>query len=266
MSASTDYKGPQPQIELLNAEIPRTDVRAEEEPTVRQVNWTMCNGDFWVIAAPPGAGKTDLLTTAAGLQRPAEGELILFGYPTRGATEKDLLPHRRRIGLVLEAGGRLFNELTVAENVTLPICYHSNCRPDSASEQAARYLEPAGLLPHADAFPTEIHRNLRPRIALARALALEPEVLLLDNPLAGLDPRQARWWLEFLSALVKGHSSFNRRRISVAVTTDDLRPWLEFGGRFALLKQRRWVELGSRADVERSEDQFVKEMLGTYSD
>ena len=90
------------------------------------------------------------------------------------------------------------------------------------------------------------------------------EVLLIDNPLGGLDPRQSRWWLEFLCSLSKGHELLGGKPVSIAVTTEDLRPWLEFGSRFAVVKQKRWLELGPKEAVENTKDEFVREMLGLY--
>lgn len=264
MSDQAKTVGHEPQIELLNASIARGPVASEEDATLRQISWSVCAGDFWVVGAPPGAGKTGLLTTAAGLQRPVAGELVLFGYPTRGATEHDLRQHRRRIGLLLEGGGRVFDELTVAENVSLPICYHTNCRADEAQEMVRPFLAATGLERAASRLPVSLHRNLRTRVALARALALKPEVILIDNPLGGLDPRQSRWWLEFLCSLSKGHELLEGKPVSIAVTTEDLRPWLEFGSRFAVVKQKHWLELGPKEAVENTKDEFVREMLGLY--
>ena len=85
--------------------------------------------------------------------------------------------------------------------------------------------------------------------------------MLLDNPLAGLDPRQAVWWLEFLAALARGHEWMQARPLTLGVSCEDLRPWLEHGTQFAVIKEARWLALGGKADVARSGEPLVRELL-----
>src|SRR4051812_15592431 len=91
---------------------------------VEGINWRVMPKDFWIVAGLFGSGKSDFLATAAGLQRPSRGVVKLFGHETFTLKEEILVEHRRRIGLVFSNGGRLFNRLTVAENVALPLRYH----------------------------------------------------------------------------------------------------------------------------------------------
>ena len=153
------------------------------------------------------------------------------------------------VGLVFENGGRLFTQMTVEENVSLPLRYHRNCPPEESREAVAAMLELAGLTDLAAQSAGQLNRGWRQRVALARALILQPEVLLLDNPLAGLDPRQTRWWLDTLAALNAGHPAFARRPLSLVATTDDLRPWQDRARQFGLLQGRRWLPLGGRAEL-----------------
>ena len=105
------------------------------------VDWTVLPGEYWVIGGRHGTGKTDLLLTAAGLHRPTAGVLRLFGRDVTGLSEGELLQQRTRVGIVFKGGGRMFNELTVAENVALPVCYHRNCTPEEAQEEVDRTLD-----------------------------------------------------------------------------------------------------------------------------
>lgn len=251
-----------PLMELTGATIGSD--RRGKVPVLRDVNWRVANGDFWVIGALPGAGKSALLGTAAGLTRPVAGSHRLFGEELADFEETGQWKYRRRVGLVFENGGQLFNQLDVRENVALPLRYHHYGTSQKTGERLHELLQATDLLPHAGHLPRDLSRGPRQRAGLARALALEPEVLFLDNPLAGLDPRQIRWWLDFLAKLHTGSPVLHGRPLSLAVTCEDFRPWLGLGTRFALIHEHRWVSLGNREELKRCDDPVVQELLGNY--
>ena len=112
---------------------------------------------------------------------------------------------------VFPDGGRLFSQLTVAQNVGLPLCYLRDCPLDQVADPIASLLKQTGLLAFANAYPAGLSRSFRQRVAVARALALEPDLLFLDNPLNGLDAGQSRWWLEFVTGLVCRGAAAERR-------------------------------------------------------
>ena len=174
---------------------------------VENVNWSVAAGEFWVIAGQEHSGKSDLLMLAAGLMPPVNGSYKLFGNDTKNFGEAELA-ERLRVGFVFQ-GGQLFNQLTIAENVALPLCYQKNLTPDAAAPEVNGLLELMELSPLADVTPANVAANWRQRAALARALILKPEVLLLDNPLAGLGTRHRQWWLHFLDQLSRGHEQFD---------------------------------------------------------
>lgn len=246
-------------IELIDAAT--ASIATPERSAITGVNWRIGAGDFWVIGAPPDAGKTGLLATAAGLLRPVAGRRFFWGREFEQLDETAVVELRRSIGFVFEDGGRLFNELTVEQNVALPLCYHRDCAAEEAAAAVQPLLEWLGLIPVASRMPGRITRSWRQRVALARALALRPAVLLLDNPLAGLDHRQAAWWLEFLAALAAGHDRLEQRPLTLAVSCEDLRPWLGCGTHFALIKESRWKPLGGKAAVAASGEPLVRELL-----
>ena len=245
------------QIEMRHIDVARSDIPTPV-PIIEQVEWTIASGDFWLVGASPGSGKTDLLCTAAGLQKPIHGSHLLFGSDTGHLMEHELVEKRLRVGMVF-TNGRLFPRMTVAENIALPICYHSNWHLDRAADEVKAALEITGLERLADLRPTQVTRNLHQRIGLARALALHPEVLMIDNPLAAVDPRQGRWWLQFLGRLAAGHPSLGRPTIVVAA--DDFRPWLDAARQFALIRDRQFHLLGDAAAVRANEEPAVRELL-----
>jgi ABC-type transporter Mla maintaining outer membrane lipid asymmetry ATPase subunit MlaF len=213
-----------------------------------EVNWTVNPGDFWAVAGPQGSGKSDLLLMADGLTPPRRGRYRLFGEDMP-IIDNARLPTRLRLGLVFD-GGQLFNHLTVRENVALPLRYHRNLTPAEAEPQVGAMLEATELGPRADRTPGALGRNWRQRVGLARALVLQPEVLLVDNPLAGLDLRHVHWWLEFLGQLSRGHTLLQGQPLTLVVTTADLRPWKEQARQFAVLKEGRFTVLGGWSQVE----------------
>ena len=257
-SAAPQVSDASPLIELSDAAT--ASVRAPETPQVEGINWRVRHGEFWVVAGLPGSGKSGLLETVAGLVRPLRGRHALFGHEIHQLAEKEFLQARLRIGLVFSDGGRLFNHLTVAQNVALPLCYHRDCTDAEAAQRVGRLLESLGLTDVAHHLAARLSRSWRQRAGLARALLLQPEVLLLDNPLAGLDPRQTRWWLDFLAVLAAGHELLDRRPLTLAVVCEDLRSWLDQAQQFALIKEKSWLPLGGRAEVTASAEPLVREL------
>ncbi len=230
-------------------------------PILQAVDWEVAAGDCWVITGLQGSGKTVLLETAAGLHPILAGELRLFGQPcmTDDTPATDAL--RRRFGLVFDGAGRLFPNLTVWENITLPLRYHRNLSLNDATAAVAEIFQVLELEPYAHLLPGRLSRAWSRRVALARALALKPEVLLLDNPLAGLDSVHVRWWRALLGSFLSGHPLFGGVPRTVLIACDALRPLLPLGRSFALVHNGRWVELGSRQAVLDSTDPFVRDLL-----
>ncbi|HUA37575.1 MAG TPA: ATP-binding cassette domain-containing protein [Candidatus Sulfopaludibacter sp.] len=226
---------------------------------LEDVTWSVAAGEFWTVAGQPYSGKSDFLMLAAGLMAPVRGECRLFGTDTRTFGEAKLA-ERLHVGFVF-AGGQLFNQLTIRENVALPLQYHHDLAPAAAARAVERLLELLELTPLADLTPVSISENWRARAALARALILKPKVLLLDNPLAGLGIRHLHWWLRFLDRLSRGHDWCDDRPMTVVVTTDDLRPWRDPSRKFALLRDKKFFLLGHWNEVEASGDALVKELL-----
>ena len=223
------------------------------------VNWTVAPGEFWAVAGLTRSGKSDFMALAAGIMRPARGIYRVFGQELIAGFEHERLAARLRVGLVFD-GGQLIHDLTLAENVALPLRYHHGTATDLEQRLTALF-EMTGLEPWADSFPASVNRNWQQRIGLARALALKPAVLLLDSPLTGLDPHDAAWWLETVAALVKGHALMDGRPLTVVVTGDDLRPWRHHARRFAILKSRQFVALGTSEDLAAREESLLQDML-----
>jgi ABC-type transporter Mla maintaining outer membrane lipid asymmetry ATPase subunit MlaF len=223
------------------------------------VNWTVHAGDYWVVAGLHGSGKSDFLMLTSGLMAPRLGQYRFFGEEMP-IFEDARLKERLRLGLVFE-GGQLFNHLTVAENVALPLRYHHNLSRSEAAAAVGELLESTELTPWADSTPGALGRSWQKRAGLARALALQPEVLLVDNPLGGLDPRHVQWWLGFLDELSKGHRLMQGRPVTLVVTAADFHPWKGHARQFATLRKQAFVALGAWGQLAAASEELVRELL-----
>lgn len=228
----------------------------------REVDWTVRTGEFWVVAGPQRSGKTALLMLAGGLTSPAEGTYYFLGEPMP-IFEEERLAHRLKLGFVFD-GGQLFNRMTVAENVALPLRYHENLQRTATGSRVRELMALLELREFAHQLPASLARNWQRRAGLARALMLRPEVLLVDNPLGGLDARHATWWLNFLEQLCAGHSFMGGRPMTIIVTTDDL-PRVAGGlrtpCRLAVLNEEQFRVVGDREQLFASRDPWVRELL-----
>ena len=242
-----------------------TSLRDPGEVMLEGVNWTVAKGEFWAVAGLLRSGKSDLMALAAGIVRPVAGSYRVFGEELVSGFEHERLAMRMRLGLVFD-GGQLLHHLTLSENIALPLLYHGR---ESGLELEARLraLEQlTGLEPWIDRFPGQVTRNWQQRIGLARALALRPEVLFLDSPLTGLDPRDCGWWTETVSGLAAGHPILDGRPLTVVVTGDNLHPWVGRATQFALLKDRQFIALGTRADLAGHTEPLLQELLPGLAD
>jgi ABC-type transporter Mla maintaining outer membrane lipid asymmetry ATPase subunit MlaF len=233
-------------------------MRDLESMVVEDVNWSVASGDFWVISGLQGSGKSDFLMMAGGLMAPVAGKYYFLGEEMP-IFEDHRLPDRLKLGFVFE-NGQLFNHLTIAENISLPLRYHRNLSDAEVAAEVQKLLELTELAPFADSTPGAMARNWQRRAGFARALILRPEVLLLDNPLAGLDLRHRAWWLNLLEQLSRGHEWTNRQPTTLIVSTNDLRLWRGGARQFAILKEKRFVVLGNWEQVEAASDELVREM------
>lgn len=247
-----------PALEMRDVSV--TTLRDASSIVLEGVNWTVASGDFWAVAGLLRSGKSDLMALAAGITRPARGNCRLFGHELVAGFEHDRLTLRLRVGLVFD-GGQLLHHLTLAENIALPLRYHFDDGGEQIEQRIRSLIELTGLEPWAGSHPADVNRNWQQRIGLARALALKPEVLLLDNPLTGLDPRDAGWWLETVDALAAGHPIVDGKPLTLVITSDDLRPWQNRAKQFAILKSRQFIPLGGRGDLAGHAGTHLQDLL-----
>ncbi len=166
----------------------------------RDLDFTIGRGDIFVIMGGSGCGKSTLMRHLVGLKAPARGKVLFDGADFWGTAPEEREHLMRRFG-VLYQGGALWSSMTLAENVALPLEEYSGLPASEIRDLVALKLSLVGLSGFGDYYPSEISGGMRKRAGLARAMALDPEVLFFDEPSAGLDPISARRLDELILAL-----------------------------------------------------------------
>lgn len=161
------------------------------KPVLRGMNLEIAKGEVMFIIGTSGVGKSVTIKHLIGLLRIDAGEIWFDGKRVDQLPERQLAGLRRRIGMVFQSS-TLFDSMTLADNVALPLRKHHSLKPRAALARARELLAQVYMAEYADRFPAELSDGMRKRAAIARTLALEPEVVLFDEPTTGLDPVSAR--------------------------------------------------------------------------
>ncbi|MBM3276625.1 MAG: ATP-binding cassette domain-containing protein [Candidatus Handelsmanbacteria bacterium] len=226
-----------------------------ERPVLAGVTLEVEEGEVALVLGGSGSGKSSLLKAILGLERHQRGQVRLFGQDPTALPEEEAAQLRRRLGVVFQQGA-LFSSLSVAENVALPLQMHTALDPAGTAQLAAGLLELVGLGPAAALLPAQLSGGMRKRAALARALALGPELLCCDEPGAGLDPAAGAQVDQLLLQL-------NRRLGTTLLVVTHHLPTIErLAGRLHLLEGGRVVFSGTLAQARHSGPAGVAAFLG----
>ena len=210
-------------------------------------------GEVFALAGASGCGKSTLLREIILLLRPDAGSIRLLGQEVVGLGEEAALALRRRCGVMFERGA-LFGALTVAENVGVPLREQTRLGGPLVEQIAALKIALAGLPPSAGAlYPSELSGGMRKRAALARAMALDPEILFLDEPTAGLDPLSASGFDELIRHLKALLGP------TIVIVTHDLDLLWRVADRVAFMAEGRIVGVGTMEELSRTEHPVVRQ-------
>ncbi|MBI4915925.1 MAG: ATP-binding cassette domain-containing protein [Acidobacteria bacterium] len=212
------------------------------KPVLRGVDLEVRRGETMVVLGGSGSGKSVLLKHLNGLLRPDRGEVAVLGCDVARLGEDALVPLRRRVSYVFQ-NSALFDSLSVGENVAFALREHERLDEAAIEARVGALLESVGLAGTERLFPAALSGGMRKRVALARGLALDPEVVLYDEPTAGLDPLTGA----AITTLIKGIA--DGRGATSLVVTHDLAVARELDGRVALLRDGVFAFLGTLAEA-----------------
>src|SRR5215469_5076204 len=202
-----------------------------------------------------GTGKSVLLKLLIGLQKPDSGSICIHGKDVSNFSTKQWNEIRVKIGFLFQQAA-LYDSLTIEENVVFPLARHTSMSGDERRQKARELLNSVGLNEQdLEKAPSEISGGMQKRVGLARALALEPDILLFDEPTAGLDPITAAEISQLILDLKK------ERGLTAVVVTHDLRGARTLADRAVLLNEGKIVAEGNLDELEHSEEAFVKQFF-----
>jgi phospholipid/cholesterol/gamma-HCH transport system ATP-binding protein len=219
------------------------------------VSFNVRRGETLAVLGRSGTGKSVLLRIIVGLQTPDSGEALILGKNMSTASANEISAVRTQMGFLFQHAA-LYDSLTVEENVAFPMVHHR--RDMSLSERHERVtdlLHEVGLDGHSDKMPSDISGGMQKRVGLARALALDPLILLLDEPTAGLDPISSGEIDELVLKLQEQH------QMASIVVTHDMVSAKTIATRIALMNKGRVVIEGTFDDLQKSDEAFVSQFL-----
>lgn len=224
------------------------------KPVLDDLSFEVEKGECFVILGRSGCGKSVTLRQLNGLEKPDSGAVFFDGTDIAELSEKDLVPIRQRVAMLFQ-GGALFDSMSVYENVAFPVREHTRLAEPEIRERVRDKLSAVRLEGIEDRLPAALSGGMRKRVALARSLALNPEVVLFDEPTTGLDPMTSATIANLIQAARRSHD------VTSIVVTHDLALTRAIADRLAFLENGRFRFLGTWADAESSSDSLLVRFL-----
>ena len=219
------------------------------------VNFNVAEGETKVLIGPSGAGKSSILKVVLGLWKPDSGKVFIAGQDISLLSEKELIPIRRKAAMIFQANA-LFDSLTVGENVSFFIEEAKPKTPVAELRERVRHSIDFVNLPHVEKMlPEELSGGMKKRVAIARAIAFDPAIILYDEPTTGLDPVNAKLVNELVLRLK------NERKVTSIVVTHILRDAFSVGDSMAMIREGKIVFDGPPRDLVASTDPFVQNFI-----
>ena len=239
----------EPMLELKNVSMSFQDRRILDD-----VSLQVQRGEILVIIGPSGSGKSTLLRLMIGLLKPDSGQIWVDGREISHLDEDELNQIRRNMGMVFQYSA-LFDSMTVGENVAFGIRQHTKMPEEEILRVIRRTLRMVGLMGRENAMPSELSGGMKKRVSLARAIALNPKIVLYDEPTSGLDP--------VMSATINRLIMSTRRIMGVTavVVTHDMESAFTIADRIAMIYDERIIEVGTPAEFRQSDNPVVQQFI-----
>jgi len=211
-------------------------------------------GKISVVMGPSGTGKSVLLRHVVGLLYPDHGDILVAGKSVPNLDEKELLELRRNVGMLFQDGA-LFSSMNLYDNVAFPLRQHTKKSEKEIKEIVMQRLEEVGLRESVTKMPNELSGGMRKRAGFARALVLEPELLLFDEPDSGLDPVRTALLCDLIKQIQQKYKSTG------VVISHDIKSCFNIGDHIILLYGGKVVDQGSKEELQRSANPFTQQFI-----
>jgi phospholipid/cholesterol/gamma-HCH transport system ATP-binding protein len=245
-------------VDLIDSEtmISLRDLRVSygEREILHGINFDVMRGETMVILGGSGSGKSTLLRTLVGLERPSSGQIWIKGQDIAAISQGEMDEIRKKIGMSFQ-GGALFGSMTVGENVALPLREHTRLEDSTIEIMLRLKLEQVGLAGFEYYMPSQLSGGMKKRAAVARALAMDPEILFFDEPSAGLDPIIAAGIDQLILELKKAF------RMTIIVVTHELASAFLIADRMVLIDKGHIVAIGPKEEMRSSTQPRVRQFL-----
>jgi phospholipid/cholesterol/gamma-HCH transport system ATP-binding protein len=242
----------------LAVQLDRVSKSFGQKRVLDRVSFSVAKGTGLVILGRSGTGKSVTLKTINGLLRPDSGQVLVEGEDVCGMTRQHLNKVRQRIGFLFQTAA-LFDSITVGENVAFPLRRHTNLKEREIRDKAKEKLEQVGLESEYNKMPAALSGGMRKRAGLARAMALDPPLLLVDEPSAGLDPLTTEEIDDLLASLKE------EAHTTLIVVTHNIASARKLGDRLVMLHDSRVAAEGTLAEFERSDSPLVRAFMTSDS-
>jgi phospholipid/cholesterol/gamma-HCH transport system ATP-binding protein len=234
-------------------------VRYGDKEVLKGVNLDIYPGETMVILGASGSGKSTLLRRLEALERPTSGHIYIKGVDVANCSQEELYQVRRIMGVSFQSAA-MFNSMTVGDNVALPLREHTKLAEPTIRLMTQMKLAQVGLAGAEDLFPSQLSGGMRKRASVARALAMDPEILVFDEPSAGLDPIIGAGIDQLILHLKQAF------KMTIVIVTHEMASAFLIADRMCMLHQGKIIAIGTRDELQASNNPRVRQFLERIPD